>query len=330
MSDDTRLERPTTTAEPALGGEVPPGHEPAEAPLNSQGTQAAATAGAPPTRQASLWGDAFGELRRSPIFIAATCVILVIIAIAIFPSLFTNTDPRACNLSQSRTSPGGGHIFGTDLQGCDYYTRVIYGARASIIIGFFSTMCAAAIAVVFGALAGYYGGVFDAIVARIADVWFAIPTTLGGVVILTSLGNQGIVAVSLVLVALGWPTMLRLMRSSVLSAKEADYVQAARALGGGDIRILRRHILPNSIAPVVVYATIYVGIIIAAEAALSFLGVGLELPAISWGLMLNQAQSFIRQSPYLLVFPGLFLSVTILAFILMGDQLRDALDPKLR
>lgn len=330
MSDDTRLERPATTVDPPLGDEVPPGHEHADAPLNVQGTQAAGSVGTPPTRQASLWGDAFGELRRSPIFIAATFVILVIIAIAIFPALFTTTDPRACDLSLSRTEPGSGHIFGTDLQGCDYYARVIYGARASIIIGFFSTLCAATIAVVFGALAGYYGGAFDAVVARIADVWFAIPTTLGGVVILTTLGNQGILAVSLVLVALGWPTMLRLMRSSVLSAKEADYVHAARALGAGDIRILRRHILPNSIAPVVVYATIYVGIIIAAEAALSFLGVGLELPAISWGLMLNQAQPYIQDSTYLLWFPGGFLSITILAFILMGDQLRDALDPKLR
>jgi len=330
MSDDTRLERAATTVDSDLDADVPPGHEHAEAPLNQQGTEASASTGVPAARQASLWGDAFGELRRSPIFLIASFVILVIIVMAIFPGLFTNTNPRACNLSLSRTSPGGDHIFGTDLQGCDYYARVIYGARASIFIGFFSTLCAAIIAVVFGALAGYYGGVFDAIVARIADVWFAIPTTLGGVVILSAVGSQGLIPVSLVLVALGWPTMLRLMRSSVLSAKEADYVQAARALGGGDIRILRRHILPNSIAPVVVYATIYVGIIIAAEAALSFLGVGLELPAISWGLMLNQAQDYIRQSTHLLIFPGLFLSVTILAFILMGDQLRDALDPKLR
>ena len=135
---------------------------------------------------------------------------------------------------------------------------------------------------------------------------------------------------SLVLIVLGWPTMMRLMRSSVLSAKESDYVDAARALGAGDRRIMIKHILPNAIAPVIVYATIYIGIIISAEAALTFLGVGLELPAISWGLMLGNAQNRLLQAPHLLLFPGIMLSLTIFAFILMGDALRDALDPKLR
>jgi ABC-type dipeptide/oligopeptide/nickel transport system permease subunit len=141
---------------------------------------------------------------------------------------------------------------------------------------------------------------------------------------------RGFGIVVFVLVILGWPTMLRLARSSVLSVKESDYVEAARALGASDVRIMARHILPNAIAPVIVYATITVGVVISAEAALSFLGVGLALPAISWGLMISQAQVRILSSPHLLLFPGLFLSVAVFSFILMGDALRDALDPKLR
>ena len=168
-------------------------------------------------------------------------------------------------------------------------------------------------------------------IARITDIWFAIPTILGGIVILRSLfSERGLLQVSLVLIVLGWPTMLRLVRSAVLSVKEQDYVDSARALGVRDLRIIRRHILPNSLAPVIVYATITVGVIISAEAALSFLGVGLQLPAISWGLMIAVAQNRILTAPHLLLFPGLFLSVTVFSFILMGDALRDALDPRLR
>jgi len=186
------------------------------------------------------------------------------------------------------------------------------------------------LALVLGSISGFYGGFVDTIIARITDIWFAIPTILGGIVILSLLGKRGMLQVSLVLIVLGWPTMLRLARSSVLSVKETDYVDAARALGASNLRIIRRHVLPNSIAPVIVYATITVGVIIAAEAALSFLGVGLQLPAISWGLMISVAQNRILTAPHLLLFPGLFLSVTVFSFILMGDALRDALDPRLR
>lgn len=297
----------------------------------SPGTAAGeATSGAPVGGQASLWGDAIGELRRNPLFLFALALAAVFIVMAFFPGLFSRADPRNCSLTNSLMRPSADHIFGYDLQGCDYYATVIHGARASIAIGFLSTAAAATIAVVFGALAGYYGGAFDAIIARAADMIFAVPTVLGGIVVLSALDEKGVLQVSLVLVLLGWPTMLRLMRSSVLSAKGTDYVQAARALGASDMRILRRHILPNAIAPVVVYGTIYIGIIIAAEAALSFLGVGLQLPNISWGLQLSNAQSRILQAPHLLFFPGVFLSLTIFSFILMGDALRDALDPKLR
>jgi oligopeptide transport system permease protein len=281
-------------------------------------------------RQASLWSDAARELARSPLFLASAVVALVMIVMAVAPGLFTTADPRSCNLSNSLEGPSADAWFGYDLQGCDYYARTIYGARASIAIGFLSSAAATLIGVLLGSLAGYYGGWFDALFARLADIFFAIPTILGGLVLLSALGSRGIWQVALVLVVLSWPVILRLMRSQVLSVKQQDYVQAARALGASDLRILVRHILPNGVAPVIVYATIFVGVVIGAEATLSFLGVGLQLPAISWGLMLSVAQDRILQAPHLLLFPGLFLSVTVLAFLVMGDQLRDALDPKLR
>jgi oligopeptide transport system permease protein len=282
-------------------------------------------------REGSLYLDAWRHLRRRPIFVIAAALILLLAVMAAWPGLFTRADPKACYLGDSLLTPSAQHWFGTDLQGCDYYARTIYGTRVSITIGVLVTAVATMVAVALGSIAGFYGGIVDTIIARITDIWFAIPTILGGIVILRSLfSTRGLFQVSLVLIVLGWPTMLRLVRSSVLSVKETDYIDAARALGASNLRIIRRHVLPNSIAPVIVYATITVGGIIAAEAALSFLGVGLQLPAISWGLMISVAQNRILTAPHLLLFPGSFLSVTVFSFILMGDALRDALDPRLR
>jgi oligopeptide transport system permease protein len=290
------------------------------------GTEDAGTEG----RKASLWSDAWRELRTNTLFLVASAIILLFGVMALFPGLFTNVDPNIQDLSRSLERPSSDHWFGFDTLGRDYYSRVIYGARVSMSIGLLVTFGAGAIALLSGAIAGYYGGSADSVLARIADIFFAIPTILAGIVFLSVLGDRGLFQVALVLVAFGWPTMMRIARSAVLSEKERDYVQAARALGATDTRIIVRHILPNSIAPVIVYATITVGIIIAAEATLSFLGVGLQLPAISWGLMVSNAQSRLLQAPHLLLFPGIFLSLTVFGFILMGDALRDALDPKLR
>ncbi|MFH1329321.1 MAG: ABC transporter permease [Actinomycetota bacterium] len=282
-------------------------------------------------REGSLYADAWRQLRRRPMFIISGILIVILALMAIWPTLFTRGDPRACNLADSLLRPSGEHWFGTDVQGCDYYARTIWGARVSITIGVLVTACATLIAVVLGSMAGYYGGIVDTFIARVTDIWFAIPTILGGIVILRSIfSTRGLFQVSLVLIVLGWPTMLRLVRSAVMATREMDYVDAARALGVRNFRIIRRHILPNAVAPVIVYATITVGVIISAEAALSFLGVGLQLPAISWGLMISVAQNRILTAPHLLLFPGAFLSVTVFSFILMGDALRDALDPRLR
>jgi oligopeptide transport system permease protein len=307
--------------------------------LGGEGTQAAvagALGGEPPLHQASLWSDAWKQLRRRPLFLFSAALILLFTAMAIAPGLFTDKDPNFCQLRgpsgdiQSAKPPGPGHVFGLDIQGCDYFARVVYGARVSLIIGLAVVAVDVLIGVALGSLSGFYGGKIDAITARISDIFFAIPTFLGGIVLLSVLGERGLIQVSLVLIALGWPTLMRLMRASVLSIKQSDYVQAARALGAGDLRIMRVHILPNAIAPVIVYGTITVGIIITAEASLSFIGVGLQLPEISWGLMISQSQSRVFTSPHLLLFPGLALSLLVFSFILLGDTLRDALDPRLR
>ena len=298
------------------------------------GAIAAATAveGGVSTYQASLWGDAWRQLRKNPLFLISGALLLGFIVVAIAPGLFTNIDPAGanCDLGNSVDRPSQGHWFGYDVQGCDYYTRVLYGTRVSLTIGLLVVGIDVVIAILLGSIAGYFGRFWDGTLSRMADIWFALPTTLAAIVFLSVVGERGLLQVSAVLIFLGWPTLMRLMRSSVLSGKEADYVQAARALGASNWRILRVHILPNGIAPVIVYATISVGIIVAAEAALSFLGVGLQLPNISWGLMINSAQTRILTSPHLLLFPALFLSLLVLCFIIIGDALRDALDPRLR
>ena len=286
-------------------------------------------------RQASLWSDAWRQLRRSKLFVLASALLAVLAVMAAFPDLFTNGDPRACSLSDSRGTPGtNGAWFGYDTFGCDYYTQVVYGARVSMIIGLFVVGASLVIGVLLGAVSGFFGGWFDTLIARISDVMYGLPLLLGAILLLRLFeevfGERNVLVVGLALIVFGWMTIMRLFRSSVISVKESDYVSAARALGASNARIIFKHILPNALAPVIVYSTILVGGIIAAEATLSFLGIGLQLPAISWGLQIGSAQNYIRTAPHLLFFPSIFLSVTVLCFILLGDALRDALDPKLR
>lgn len=302
-----------------------------EAPVGV--TDAATTAPGSDARVASLWSDAWRTLRRNPVFLVAMTLLTVLAVMAAFPQLFTSTDPQSCDLGNSRGEPGeNGAWFGYDVQGCDYYANVIYGARVSMVIGLLVVGGALAIGMVLGAVSGFYGGWFDSLVARLTDIAYGIPFILGAILILNAFpsGQRGLLQVSLALIALTWMNILRLLRSSVIAIKGGDYVAAARAQGASDWRIITKHIMPNALAPVLVYATIAVGGIIAAEATLSFLGVGLQKPSISWGLQINEARNFVRTSPFLLIFPSAFLSVTVLSFILLGDALRDALDPKLR
>ncbi|MFG1876213.1 ABC transporter permease [Sphaerisporangium sp. NPDC049003] len=279
----------------------------------------------------SLWYDAWLELRGRVLFWISVVILLVVCAMAAFPSLFARLGPNEhCDLRMSKKGPGGGAVFGYDLQGCDYWSQIVHGTRASVLIGVAVTVAALLVAIVLGLLGGYYGGVLDAIISRVTDVFFGIPFVLGATVVLVAFPGHGIWAMTIVLVLLGWTTMTRLMRGQVIAIRDTDYVQAARALGAGDRRIMIKHILPNAIAPVFVVAMLNVGNVISGEATLDYLGVGLQYPDVSWGLQLNVAQVFFAEYPHLLVFPAMFLTATVLSFLLLGDVVRDALDPKLR
>jgi oligopeptide transport system permease protein len=287
---------------------------------------------------ASLWSDAWRELCRRVTFWVAVAILAFMGLLAAFPSLFTSLGANEhCDVRQAKLRPkswnpfaGGDHPFGTDSHGCDYWAQVVHGARAPIIVGFLVTGIALCLAIGLGSLSGYYGRLLDTVLSRITDVFFGLPLLLGALVILTAFPSHGVLSESFVLGLLWWPTMTRLMRGQVLSVRDADYVQAARLIGARDVRIMLRHILPNAVAPVIVTATLNLGAFIAAEAGLSFLGVGVQSPTISWGLMISDARPWFLAQPEPLLFPALFLSITVLAFVMLGDAVRDALDPKLR
>ncbi|MFH8365797.1 ABC transporter permease [Streptomyces sp. NPDC018031] len=278
----------------------------------------------------SLWNDAWRQLRRNPVFVISTLMILVLVTMAIWPGLFTSTDPRECVLGKSRQGSESGHPFGFDLQGCDVYARTVYGARASVTVGICVTIGVALLGGILGGLAGYFGGWWDSILSRITDIFFGIPLLLGGLVFLSVIEGGSVWTVIGFMIALSWPQIARIARSSVITVKQQDYVQAARALGAGTTRILLRHILPNAVAPVIVVATIALGMYISIEATLSYLGVGLKPPTVSWGQDISAAAQQYRNAPHMLLWPAGALSVTVLSFIMLGDAVRDALDPKLR
>jgi oligopeptide transport system permease protein len=291
-------------------------------------------------RGTSLWASAWGELRRNPLFWISLVLIVIFVVMAAFPQLFTSTDPRRADLNLARQRPSlNGGIFGYDGQGYDVYARTIYGARASILVGVLATLVTTVVGALIGLIAGYRGGWVDAVAARVGEVFFALPLLLGGILFLFTFPNDintplivQVLKIVAFIALLGWPNIARLMRSSVLQVKPNDYVQAARALGASNTRIVFRHILPNALAPVIVVSTINLGAYIAAEATLSFLGIGLQPPAVSWGIAISDGSAIglIRVAPHMLLFPSIFLSLTVLAFIMLGDAVRDALDPKLR
>src|SRR3712207_1845174 len=283
-------------------------------------------------RQNSLWSDAWGELRRNPLFWIGSVLMLFFVLMALFPQLFARgADPRACSLSNSNQKPSAEHWFGFDQQGCDYLANVVYGARNSLIIGLLAVLVVLVLGVAVGAISGFYGGAVDSVLSRITDIFYAVPFILGALVVLRSgtLG-RGVLAVAVALATFGWMTAMRLVRSQVIAVKSSDYVAAARAMGAANRRILVRHILPNAVAPVLVYTTITIGVLIAAEATLTYLGVGLQRPAISWGLQISTGQSLLRTAPHLVLFPSAVLTLNVMAFVLLGDALRDALDPRQR
>jgi oligopeptide transport system permease protein len=282
----------------------------------------------------SLWADAWRKLRRRPLFIISAVMIALIIIVALFPGLFTHVAPNDnCQLANSDGAPAAGHPLGFTFQGCDVYSRIIHGTQASLMVGVFSVLFVLIIGVTLGALAGFYGGWIDAVIARLGDIFFALPLILGALVVSQlpfMRENRGVWTVVMVLVVLGWPQMARITRGAVIEVRNADFVTAARSLGVSRLGSLIRHVLPNALAPIIVLATMELGVFIVAEATLSFIGIGLPGSIMSWGNDIAAAKSSVRTNPAILLYPAMALSVTVLSFIMLGDALRDALDPKSR
>lgn len=281
----------------------------------------------------SLWADAWKNLRRQPLFIISALLIVLVVIVAAFPQLFANVSPTSCTLDNSGEGARSGHPLGFTLQGCDVYARVIYGTRASLMVGIFTTIGVLIIGGTMGALAGYYGGWLDAILARLGDIFFALPMILGAIIIMqlpAFRDNRSVWTVIMTLVVFGWPQIARITRGAVIENRNADFVTASKALGLSPFKALVKHVIPNSMAPVIVVASISLGTFIVAEATLSFLGLGLPPSVMSWGNDISDAQAQVRNNPAVLLWPALALSITVLSFIMLGDALRDALDPKAR
>ena len=308
---------PTERAE-VTNSEVMPG--------SAFGPTESATIDLPPSlRRGGTWR----RFKRNRLAVFGLAMIVLIILAALFSEVITNYNPAEIDTSNRRQPPSSEHWFGTDQIGRDTFSRVIFGARVSLRVGIFATLIAVVIGVFMGSLAGYYGGLVDSIVMRITDLFLAFPYLLAAMAITTVLG-QGERTVILVLGALGWLAIARVLRSQILQVKEREFIEAARAVGASDFRIITRHILPNSIQPVIVYATLFLGAAVLSEAALSFLGVGIQDPTPAWGLMVAQGRRYLVPSPHLLFFPGAAIFVMVTAFVFVGDGLRDALDPKLK
>lgn len=277
-----------------------------------------------------FWGETWRKLHRRPKFIVAALLVLLILLVALFPALFTDADPTYADPSQSLLDPSAAHWFGTDLQGHDIYARTIYGARASVTVGLGATLLVFVVGGAVGALAGFYGGWIDAVVSRVADVFFGLPLLLAAIVLMGVLHHRTVWTVIAILALFGWPQVARIARGAVLEVRASDYVLAAKALGLSRFQTLLRHALPNAGGPVIAVCTIALGAFIVTEATLSYLGVGLPTSVVSWGGDINLAQTRLRAGSPILFYPAGALAITVLAFMMMGDALRDALDPASR
>lgn len=283
-------------------------------------------------KKQNLWTDAWADMRRRPMFWISAAIILLVVIVSLFPTLFTQVDPRACQLSLSNQGPTAGHPLGFNKQGCDIYSRVIHGTSTSVSVGLIVILMTFVFGSIMGALAGYFGGIVDTILSRLGDIFFSIPYILAAVVVMSVLSaHRNIFVIALAIGGFSWPVTARILRAEIFRVKNSDFVMASEALGLSGFKTLWKHVLPNSIAPVLVVTTLSLSAAIVAEAVLSFLGVGLP-PAqfMSWGNDISAAQNDLRTAPQNLIYPSIALSVTVLGFIMLGEVVRDALDPKAR
>lgn len=274
--------------------------------------------------------SAWSKLKRNKTAMAGLAVVVVMIFLAVFAPLLTSHNPNAVNPMQPFLKPGvGGHIFGTDEIGRDLFARILYGARVSLIVAFGGTVVAGTIGVLLGLLAGYFGGIVDTIIMRIMDGMLAFPFILMSIILMTVLGS-GIFNVILAIGIGNVPSFARVIRGEVYIIKNEEYCNAARVIGVSRARMLFVHILPNAISPLIVYATLGIAGAIISEAALSFLGLGISAPTASWGSILQGGKDVLNTSPHIAAISGIFILITVLGFNLLGDGIRDVLDPKMK
>lgn len=283
-------------------------------------------------RRSNLWIDAWRDLRRRPLFYVALTIVVVVALAAVWPSIFTSTPPNNnCLLANSNGAPEAGHPLGYTRLGCDVYSRVVWGARTSLSVGLLVTLITAVIGIPMGALAGFFGGKVDSVLSRIGDIFFSIPYFLAAIVVMSVLSqHRNVLTIAFAIGGFAWASLARIVRAEVLRIKNLEYVAASTAVGRSRLSTLVGHVLPNSLTPVIVTLTVGLGAAIVAEAALSFLGIGLGSSVMSWGNDISQAQQTIKTAPMALFWPSVFLTVTVLAFIMLGELVRDALDPKAR
>jgi len=265
--------------------------------------------------------------KKSASRLAGLTIIAVLLVVSLAAPLLTKYDPLAQDLNKSLQPPGERHWLGTDLLGRDVYTRLLYGARTSLLIATTSVTVSAVIGVGLGTLAGFHGGWLDGLIMRIGDIFLSFPAIVFALLMMTVLG-AGSVNLLISLGLIGWAGFARISRSLVLTAKEHMYVEAARSAGAGNWRLISRHILPDCLPQLGVYAAMGTGAMIMAEAGLSFLGVGVQPPTPSWGLMINEAKNYLVNAPWLAYYPGAAIVLTVLGFNFLGEGLREYLDPR--
>ena len=275
----------------------------------------------------SLWADAWVRLRKNKLALFGLYVVGFLVVIAILTPWIAPYGYEEQNLDLGASPPSAAHWFGTDLFGRDLLTRVMYGGRISLAVGLIATSVALLIGVAWGTIAGYVGGRADAIMMRIVDAMYALPFIIFIILLMVVFGKS-ILLLFLAIGAVEWLTMARIVRGQVLTIRNQEYVEAARSMGFSTPHILWRHVVPNSLGPIIVYATLTVPQVMLLEAFLSFLGLGIQPPMSSWGLLISYGAEVMEDYPWLLVFPGLALSITLFALNFLGDGLRDALDPK--
>lgn len=282
-----------------------------------------------PGRSLALLGQLSRMARYSRSAVIGASIVVALILAAILAEVVTPYDPLKMNVAIRLEPPSPEHVLGTDNYGRDLYTRIIYGARISLVVGLTSVALALLIGVTIGLLAGYLGGLTDLLVMRVVDVVLAFPSILLALALISVLG-AGVTSVIVAVALVQWTNYARVVRASALALVQEDFILAARAVGVPNLRVVLRHILPNALAPLIVLATLGIGTAITAEAALSFLGLGVPPPTPSWGATLAFGLSFLRDTPHLATFPGLAIMLTVLGFNLLGDGLRDLGDPRLR